>query len=62
MKAHHIKAGFLFAVLLVWAGAMVNWIFVEHIQPDPITWGVPQGIFLVLFPNGVRNEHRENDE
>lgn len=62
MNGHALRGAALALVLLVWAAAMVNWIFIEHIAPDPIAWGVPQGIWLVLFPNGVRNERRENDE
>lgn len=61
MNRHTLRWATLAVVLAVWAIAMIHWIFIEHVAPDPIAWGVPQGIWLVLFPNGARNRG-EDDE
>lgn len=45
-----VKYAVALVVLAVWAVAMVRWVVLEGILPDPVVWGVPGGVVLLLFP------------
>lgn len=56
---NHVKVAVFGVVIAAWLAAMTNWVFFEHIRPDPLTWAIPGTVYLALWPQSA---NRGGDE
>ena len=54
-----LKNLIMLIVLLLWGSAMAYWVFIMHVMPDAITWGVPGGVYLALNPQLPRLDRKD---
>lgn len=45
-----MRLAFLVVVLLVWAVVVLARLYQTGEAPDPITWGIPGGLWVLLYP------------
>lgn len=50
MTQDQIKMVAFGTVLAGWLSAMLYWVFVDHIRPDPAAWAVPVTLYFTLWP------------
>lgn len=57
----YIKNAVMVTVLIIWALYMITYLF-RTTDPDPILWGLPSGVWVLLNPPSVKIFKKADDK